>query len=240
MIIQMRANFRKMKKQKRKIQTFQQLSSSRTHLLKKIEEVEIKERKRPKYTPLSKRQDRPDAALWLLKNYDNPTVFVGHDCRFAGELFMETSVKVFLKMGLNVRMSRGFVSTPMVSLAANRFNCQIGVVLTASHNPPEYNGYKLKGYFGGPLSSEKVEEVESLIPSEDKIYLNQVDIDIQIKKGNINMVDLEQMYLDRVKSSFDLVPNTLEVLKLSLYTLTFIIPGSITTGRFSLCLSKTT
>ena len=73
--------------------------------------------------------------LWLQKSYENPTVFVGHDCRFAGELFMETSVKVFLKMGLNVRMSKGFVSTPMVSLAAKRFNCQIGVVLIASHNP---------------------------------------------------------------------------------------------------------
>ena len=38
--------------------------------------------------------------LWLQKSYENPTVFVGHDCRFAGELFMETSVKVFLKKGL--------------------------------------------------------------------------------------------------------------------------------------------
>ena len=77
--------------------------------------------------------------LWLQKNYENPTVFVGHDCRFAGELFMETSVKVFLKMGLNVRMSRDFVSTPMVSLAAHRFNCQIGVVCVHIKVNPKVN-----------------------------------------------------------------------------------------------------
>ena len=106
---------------------------------------------------------------WLLKNYDNPTVFVGHDCRFAGALFMETSVKVFLSLGLNVRMSEGFVSTPMVSLAANRFNCQVGVVLTASHNPPSYNGYKLKADFGGPLAPNHVKEVEDLIADTCRI-----------------------------------------------------------------------
>ena len=99
---------------------------------------------------------------WLLKNYDDPTVFVGHDCRFAGALFMETSVKVLLKMGLKVRISEGFVSTPMVSLAAQRYNCQIGVVITASHNPPAYNGYKLKADFGGPLAPQHVQEVEDL------------------------------------------------------------------------------
>ena len=46
--------------------------------------------------------------------------------------------------------------------------------------------------------------MESLIPSEDKIYLNQIDIDKQIEKNNIEIVDLEQMYLDRIESSFDL------------------------------------
>ena len=50
------------------IETCSKDSSKKLNLLKKIEEVEVKERKRPKYTPLSKRQDRPDAILWLCKN----------------------------------------------------------------------------------------------------------------------------------------------------------------------------
>tara|TARA_B100000035_G_scaffold54645_3_gene43102 strand:+ start:38064 stop:39473 length:1410 start_codon:yes stop_codon:yes gene_type:complete len=143
-------------------------------------------------------------AEWTLNNFKNPSVVIGHDCRFGGKLFVETAVKVFVSKGIKVHLAKSFISTPMISMGVKELKASIGVVITASHNPPEYNGYKLKGYFGGPLSSEKIEEVESLIPSEDKIYLNQVDINLQIKKGNINIVDLEKMYLDRVKSSFDL------------------------------------
>ena len=143
-------------------------------------------------------------AEWTLKNFKKPSVVIGHDCRFGGKLFVETAVKVFISKGIKVHLAKSFISTPMISMGVKELNASIGVVITASHNPPEYNGYKLKGHFGGPLSSEKVEEVESLIPSEDKIYLNQVNIDVQIKKGNIIIVDLEKMYLDRVKSSFDL------------------------------------
>ena len=143
-------------------------------------------------------------AEWTLNNFKNPSVVIGHDCRFGGKLFVETAVKVFVSKGIKVHLAKSFISTPMISMGVKELKASIGVVITASHNPPEYNGYKLKGYFGGPLSSEKVEEVESLIPSEDKIYLNQVDINLQIRKGNINIVDLEKMYLDQVKSSFDL------------------------------------
>ena len=143
-------------------------------------------------------------AEWTLNNFKNPSVVIGHDCRFGGKLFVETAVKVFVSKGIKVHLAKSFISTPMISMGVKELKASIGVVITASHNPPEYNGYKLKGYFGGPLSSEKVEEVESLIPTEDKIYLNQVDINLQIKKGNINIVDLEKMYLFRVKSSFDL------------------------------------
>ena len=144
------------------------------------------------------------AGKWLLKNYDNPTVFVGHDCRFAGALFMETSVKVFLSLGLNVRMSEGFVSTPMVSLAANRFNCQVGVVLTASHNPPSYNGYKLKADFGGPLAPAHVQEVEDLIADTCEINLEDINLDDFKAKGKLQVDDIETMYVDHVKANFDL------------------------------------
>ena len=60
--------------------------------------------------------------LWLKQKYTNPSVIVGHDCRFAGELFMETVAKALVQQGIKVKMARGFVSTPMISLAANHFN----------------------------------------------------------------------------------------------------------------------
>jgi phosphomannomutase len=141
---------------------------------------------------------------WLKKNYDQPSVVVGHDCRFAGELFMETTVKVLLSQGIHVRMSRGFVSTPMISLAANQFNCQIGIILTASHNPPSYNGFKLKAYFGGPLAPWHVQEVEDIIPESCPIDFSKIELDGAIAAGQLEVVDIETRYVEHVKANFDL------------------------------------
>ena len=58
---------------------------------------------------------------WTKNNFKNPSITIGHDCRFGGELFTETSVKVFLAMGIKVFMSKGFISTPMISLAVSLF-----------------------------------------------------------------------------------------------------------------------
>jgi phosphomannomutase len=141
---------------------------------------------------------------WLKKNYEKPTVVVGHDCRFAGELFMETAVKVFLSQGIHVRMSRGFVSTPMISLAAKQFGCQIGVILTASHNPPSYNGFKLKAYFGGPLAPWHVQEVEDIIPDQCPINYNGVSIEGAIAAGQCEVIDMETRYVEHLEKNFDI------------------------------------
>ena len=82
-------------------------------------------------------------ANWLNNNYDNPTVILGHDCRFGGELFSQTVAKTLVHFNIKVKMSYGFVSTPMVSLGVVKESADLGVVITASHNPPTYNGYKL-------------------------------------------------------------------------------------------------
>ena len=143
-------------------------------------------------------------ALWLKDNYDSPSVVIGHDCRFGGQLFAETAAKVLAFYKINVKLSKGFVSTPMVSLGVVREKADLGVVITASHNPPTYNGYKLKGDFGGPLLPHNISEVESLIPSTNSIDLNLLSIDDYINQGLIDYIDLETMYCDHVKANFDL------------------------------------
>ena len=90
-------------------------------------------------------------ADWLNENNDNPSVVIGHDCRFSGEMFAETAAKVLASKGVLVKIAKGFVSTPMVSLGVVKEKASLGVVITASHNPPAYNGFKLKGDFGGPI-----------------------------------------------------------------------------------------
>ena len=143
-------------------------------------------------------------ALWLKDNYDSPSVVIGHDCRFGGQLFAETAAKVLAFYKINVKLAKGFVSTPMVSLGVVREKADLGVVITASHNPPTYNGYKLKGDFGGPLLPHNISEVESLIPSTNSIDLNLLSIDDYINQGLIDYIDLETMYCDHVKANFDL------------------------------------
>lgn len=59
-------------------------------------------------------------AEWLKKQKANPSVVVGHDCRFAGELFAETVAKVLTNSGIKVYLAKGFVSTPMVSLERSK------------------------------------------------------------------------------------------------------------------------
>ena len=109
-------------------------------------------------------------AKWAkIKQPINTSVIIGHDCRFGGELFVETAVKVFLMEGVQVKMSEGFVSTPMISLGAMKYETTLGVIITASHNPASYNGYKLKANFGGPLAPEDVQDLEDMIP--DSIVL---------------------------------------------------------------------
>jgi phosphomannomutase len=58
------------------------------------------------------------SAEWVKKNFDKPSVVVGHDCRFAGELFAETTAKIFANSGVKVYLAKDFVSTPMISLGA--------------------------------------------------------------------------------------------------------------------------
>ncbi len=144
-------------------------------------------------------------AKWLNKNYHQPLIVIGNDCRFGGKLFVETAIKVFVDNGIKViTHTNDFVSTPMISYLTLAKKADLGVVITASHNPPSYNGYKLKGSFGGPLLPVDVEEIEKLIPESNTINLDKISIQEGIKKNLIGYEDVEKLYLDAVKKEFDL------------------------------------
>ncbi len=140
-------------------------------------------------------------ALWVKKN-GGKQVVIGHDCRFGGKLFAETSAQVFGAHSIKVIMSHGFVSTPMVSLGVVKTGSDQGVVITASHNPPSYNGFKLKSHLGGPTSPDQIAEVEAMVPASTHLLLPSLE-EMQ-SKGLLEYVDLEQMYLDHVATNFDL------------------------------------
>jgi len=143
-------------------------------------------------------------ARWVVQTKLPKVAVVGHDCRFGGELFAEAVCKVLLHEGFVVHLARGPVSTPMISLAAKELETGIGIIITASHNPPEYNGFKLKGNFGGPLLEQDVKAIEARITEWPGVELRSVNLDHYRAKGRLLDADLESMYVAKVEAAFDL------------------------------------
>ena len=140
-------------------------------------------------------------ADWLHRSHQSPSIVIGHDCRFGGQLFVEAAAKVLCANGVKVIVGKGFISTPMISLAVLQLKAQQGVVITASHNPPSYNGYKLKGAHGGPSSPIDIAAVEALIPAE--VEVDNHSVAYWQEKGMWEYVNLEDMYVDYLKTKFD-------------------------------------
>lgn len=141
-------------------------------------------------------------AKWIKNNTDNHKIVIGHDCRFAGELFTRVCISVFVSEGIEVLTSKGFVSTPMVSLSTLIHKGYAGIVITASHNPPSYNGYKIKAHYGGPAIQDEIDAVEALIPDAHAYDLLSAEQVAQHKL--VTFIDMEQEYIDHVRANFDI------------------------------------
>lgn len=138
----------------------------------------------------------------FMRSNDLKHAVLGHDCRFGGKLFSKTVARVLASYDIKVSIAEEFVSTPMVSLGVVELKADMGVVITASHNPPSYNGFKLKSSYGGPTVPKDIAAVESAIPDHVEVPLEEFEV--YMEKGMIKWVDLEQMYIDHVNNSFDM------------------------------------
>ena len=141
-------------------------------------------------------------ALWLKQQGEGKRVVIGYDCRFAGELFAETTARVLGKHGITSLVAPAFISTPMVSYGVVKTGADLGVVITASHNPPDYNGFKLKSKLGGPSVPADVTAVEKLIP--DAVPTDLPEMDALRERGLVEEHDFEQFYVDNVLANFDM------------------------------------
>lgn len=107
-------------------------------------------------------------ASWVLDEYGaGASIVLGHDTRFMGDVFADRVARRLAQAGVHVYQANGFVPTPAVSWGTLEMEANTGVVITASHNPPYYNGFKLKADFGGPAPPAMVKAVEARIPSVD-------------------------------------------------------------------------
>lgn len=112
------------------------------------------------------------AAEILLENSDEkPTVMIGKDTRASGDMLEAALTAGFCSVGVNV-LSVGVVPTPAIAYLVGKYNCAAGVMISASHNPCEYNGIKIFQSTGYKLPDEIEEKIEAIIlDSDDAIEL---------------------------------------------------------------------
>lgn len=142
-------------------------------------------------------------ARWIEEeNVTKNGVVIGYDARFMGKEFSEHVAATFAAMGLPVKVSESISPTPAVSWAAQHYMA-VGIVITASHNPPSYNGFKIKAPFGGPASPDQIDAMETRYDRYDKTFEVGSYSDY-LKAGKIQEIALTQMYEDVLKERLDL------------------------------------
>ena len=125
-------------------------------------------------------------------------VAIGHDCRNNSRKFAEVAADVFSANGIKVYLFDALRPTPEVSFAIRELGCQSGVILTASHNPKEYNGYKAYWNDGAqmiaPHDKNTIDEVNKITSVKDVKF-----------RGNAELIEIigeeiDRRYLDRIKT----------------------------------------
>lgn len=141
-------------------------------------------------------------AEWLKTISEQPTVMIGYDTRFQGRAFAEHAATVFATCDIQVFLSHRFVSTPMVSLATHKRQVDAGIVITASHNPASYSGFKVRAHYGGPALPDMIAEIEKRVPGTVPDSFGTFDQ--HLEAGKIKYFDMEAVYLNHVREVFDL------------------------------------
>ena len=131
-------------------------------------------------------------------------VVVGYDRRFLADQFAERVAEVFAGNNFEVILANSPVPTPSVSFAVQAEKAVGGVVLTASHNPARFCGYKLKGYFGGSVNSQTCDAVERLLAAKP---VRSIDLKSARVKGLLKLKNLNSAYFKSIRKliNFDLV-----------------------------------
>lgn len=144
------------------------------------------------------------AATQGLSNYLNNSfkelkqisVVIGHDCRNNSRKFAEISANIFSANGIKVYLFEALRPTPEISFAIRRFGCQSGIILTASHNPKEYNGYKAYWDDGAqvlaPHDTGIIGEVEKIASAADIKFVGNPEL-IEIIGEAVDSAFIEQV-----------------------------------------------
>lgn len=140
------------------------------------------------------------AGAHILAKGKKGKIIIGKDTRISGDMLEAAMIAGITSMGIDV-ISVGIIPTPAVAYLTRKYDCLAGVVISASHNPGEYNGIKFFNSKGLKLTDETEEEIENII-------LNNVDIDIRPIKAEVGKVirkdDASEDFIEFLASIVDL------------------------------------
>lgn len=135
-----------------------------------------------------------------MKHYGQKVACVSCDSRNYSELFKETVAEVFAKNGIKTYITKELMPTPFLSYITRNYQADIGVMITASHNPAKYNGYKVYGSDGCQLTDNAANELIGYIENVDPFEVSTGSLDEYIAAGLVNYVNdaVIEKYLETV------------------------------------------
>lgn len=143
-------------------------------------------------------------ADYLNSEFENPSVAIAYDSRIKSDVFARSAAEVLAGNGIKVYIYPELVPTPMLSFAVRYYKCSSGIILTASHNPAKYNGYKCYDPNGYQMTDEAAAKTYDFIQQVDMFDgAKTVDFDEAVKNGIIEYVSdevIESFYNEVLKA----------------------------------------
>ena len=140
---------------------------------------------------------------YLLEHYSSPSVVIGYDSRIKSDVFSKTAASVFAANGITVHIWPELNPVPTVSYAVRKLEASAGVMITASHNPSKYNGYKVYGSDGCQITTEAAAEILEHINALDIFAdVHTTEFNEWIKTDKIQYIDGSVLtdFIEEVKS----------------------------------------
>lgn len=141
-------------------------------------------------------------AIYLLERYKNDiSVTIAYDSRNMSPEFAECASLVLAANGIKVNLFESLRPTPELSFAVRELKSNAGIVLTASHNPKQYNGYKVYGEDGCQITDEAANSIISEINNVDYTDINNISKDEAVEKGLLKVIgeEVDRKYIDILK-----------------------------------------
>ena len=126
---------------------------------------------------------------YLLEHFESPSVVIGYDSRIKSDVFARTAAGVFAANGITVHFWPQLLPVPTVSFATRELNASAGVMITASHNPSKYNGYKVYGADGCQITTEAAKAILAEINALDIFAdVKYMDFEEAVAAGKVKYI----------------------------------------------------